>query len=242
MASIKELNIKISDLTKNQTESPLSNIEDFSSTFFSDVITKVADGVAYMKSLVVDTLKIGSPEKRTGITFYDEETGDPYCFSISNGNTKTILGECGIITPTKESGELTYTPENKDAPVITLDGDQLVSLDLGDTYTEAGALAKDKVDGELAVVISGSVDTTKEGTYEISYTTKNSAGVSTVVKRIVQVGNPVNNQNGSGTENGTGSGATENTSTTTPATSGTNEPSTPPETPTDTSAEPSTSA
>ncbi|KKU81582.1 MAG: putative T4-like protein proximal tail fiber [Parcubacteria group bacterium GW2011_GWA1_47_8] len=40
------------------------------------------------------TAKIGSPERRTGITLYDELSGAPYCLSISGGVTKTTSGEC----------------------------------------------------------------------------------------------------------------------------------------------------
>jgi len=61
------------------------------------VLVKVENGVAYMKALAVDTLKVGSREKRTGITLYDEVTGEPYCLSVANGATKTIAGECVVI-------------------------------------------------------------------------------------------------------------------------------------------------
>lgn len=51
--------------------------------------------------LVVDELevhgnaKIGSPGRRSGVTLYDEQTGTPYCLTISDGVTKTTSGECG---------------------------------------------------------------------------------------------------------------------------------------------------
>ena len=47
------------------------------------------------------------------------------------------------------SGSSTYSPANTDAPIITLDGNVLVSLDVGSTYTEAGALAKDSIEAKL---------------------------------------------------------------------------------------------
>ena len=102
LASIKELNLQISNLSKGQIASPISTLVDYgqyASLFFSDVLVKVENGVAYMKNLAVETLKIGNPDKRTGITFYDEVTGNPNCFSIANGITKTILGECTTIIP-----------------------------------------------------------------------------------------------------------------------------------------------
>ena len=136
LASIKELNLQISNLSKGQIASPISTLVDYgqyASLFFSDVLVKVENGVAYMKNLAVETLKIGNPDKRTGITFYDEVTGNPNCFSIANGITKTILGECTTIIPPPtninsdnlaasiNSGSSTYSPANTDAPIITLD-------------------------------------------------------------------------------------------------------------------------
>ena len=143
-----------------------------------------------MKGLVVGTLKIGSPEERTGITLYDEVTGEPNCFSIANGTTKTMLGECTVIIPPSaiDSDNLTYSPADSDAPIITLDGDTLVSMDLGSTYVESGAFAQDTTDGTVAVVMSGTVDTSTSGTYTITYTATDSAGNSTTTTRIVNVG------------------------------------------------------
>lgn len=66
-------------------------------------IDKISEGVAMVKSLVVDSLKVGSAEKPTGITLYDEVTSEPYCFSIANGNSKTVAGECGSVTAEKKT-------------------------------------------------------------------------------------------------------------------------------------------
>ena len=184
--------MKITNLSKGKIASPIDTLGQYANIFFSDVVQKVENGVAYMKALVVDTLKIGSPEKPRGITFYDEVNGNPYCFSIANGTTKTMLGECATITPppTEESPDnLTYSPKDTNAPIITLDGDTLISLNIGSTYTEEGAVAKDDVDGEVAVIISGSVDTSTAGVYAITYTAKDTAGNSaTPVTRTVNVG------------------------------------------------------
>lgn len=44
-------------------ENSSSSLVTYINEFFSNVLTKVENGVAYMKGLVVDTLKIGSPQK-----------------------------------------------------------------------------------------------------------------------------------------------------------------------------------
>ncbi|MCM2339341.1 MAG: DUF5011 domain-containing protein [Burkholderiales bacterium] len=198
IASIKELNLKIEELGGGQinTEGATVTFGEYASMFFNDVLTKVENGVAYMKNLAVETLKIGSPEKPSGITMYDEVTGDPYCFSISNGSTKTLLGECPSITlPSKVATNIEGTLEggtvssgDVDKPTITLEGQQIVMLDVGASYSEAGALAKDNVDGDVAVVISGSVDTSTAGIYTITYTATDSNGNTTTMTRTIQVG------------------------------------------------------
>lgn len=105
IASIKELNQKINDLEISSLitgTGSLASLGQYADAFFNTVVTKVEGSVAYMKGLVVDTLKVGSPTKRTGITLYDEVTGDPYCLSIANGDQKTTSGACGITEPAPE--------------------------------------------------------------------------------------------------------------------------------------------
>jgi len=92
--AIREMNLKVGNL---DTEIKKITINDLMSDFFGGTVDQVVEGVAYLKDIVVGTLKVGSPEKRTGITLYDEETGDTYCLSISNGETKTTEGDCPVI-------------------------------------------------------------------------------------------------------------------------------------------------
>ncbi len=67
-----------------------------------DLGITIENGVAYFKGLFADTLTVGTSEKRTGITLYDEATGEPYCLSIENGETKTVAGECVVVRPVVE--------------------------------------------------------------------------------------------------------------------------------------------
>ncbi len=97
VGAIKDMDIRVKALELGTTTG--NGFGEYASLFFTDVMEKVEDGIAYVRSMVVGTLKVGTPEKRTGITLYDEETGDPYCLSIANGQTKTVEGECGIYEP-----------------------------------------------------------------------------------------------------------------------------------------------
>ena len=55
------------------------------------------------------------------------------------------------------------------APVITITGDNPVTVEQYQTYTDAGATATD-ASGSVTVTSSGTVDTSTVGTYTITYT------------------------------------------------------------------------
>ena len=71
-------------------------------------------------------------------------------------------------------------------PTITLNTSGTVTLFEGDEYVEAGAVAIDDKDGELTVVISGSVSS-EPGTYTITYTATDTAGNTTQISLEVVV-------------------------------------------------------
>lgn len=74
-------------------------------------------------------------------------------------------------------------------PTIILNGDSHITLNVGDTYTEQGATAKDDKDGDISskISISGSVNTSKAGKYTITYTVKNSSGKTVTKTRTITV-------------------------------------------------------
>ena len=80
--------------------------------------------------------------------------------------------------------------EDSVAPVITLLGDATVSIEVGDTYIDAGATAKDNYDGDItsSIVVTGSVDTNTIGIYTLSYdVTDTNGNVASTVTRTVNV-------------------------------------------------------
>ena len=80
-------------------------------------------------------------------------------------------------------------PDDLNAPVITLNGTNPVTLTCGvDTYVEEGATAVDDVDGTVPVTIGGdTVDTLVNGTYIVTYTAKDSACNAAQESRTVEV-------------------------------------------------------
>ena len=88
--------------------------------------------------------------------------------------------------------------EDNEKPEITLNGKKSMTLTLGSTYKESGATAKDNCDGEIEVKISGSVDTSKTGTYKIEYKATDSAGnIGVVIREVKVIERLINNPNNS---------------------------------------------
>ncbi len=73
------------------------------------------------------------------------------------------------------------------APVITLRGTSTLTLYRYNTYTEAGATAKDDRDGTVSVHIVGSVDTSVPKTYRVAYHATDKKGNKSVKYRTVIV-------------------------------------------------------
>jgi len=87
----------------------------------------------------------------------------------------------------KAKKEIEVELVDKDGPVITLKGNDSITLATGDEYKEEGATALDGCDGDREVNIDGTVDTTKEGDYIITYTASDSSGNKNSVLRKISV-------------------------------------------------------
>ena len=74
-------------------------------------------------------------------------------------------------------------PPDTTPPVITVIGDNPATVELGTTYTDAGATA----DGGESVDVSGTVDVFVAGSYTLTYTATDAAGNVGTATRIVNV-------------------------------------------------------
>ena len=98
-----------------------------------------------------------------------------YSATDNSGNTSSIERTVFVVIP----------PDNE-APVISLNGSDMIQLLIGESYAEQGASAIDNVDGEVEVVVSGEVNTDEAGTYNIHYSATDTAGnVSTLVRTVL---------------------------------------------------------
>ena len=75
------------------------------------------------------------------------------------------------------------------APVISLVGNSTINVELGTSYTDAGATATDNIDGILtsSIISTGSANTSAQGTYIISYNVTDAAGnnATQVIRTVI---------------------------------------------------------
>ena len=80
------------------------------------------------------------------------------------------------------TAQATVTVADQTAPLITLLGAASITLNVGDPFTDPGAIASDNVDGALtpAIVTGGSVITGSVGLYTLTYDVSDSAANAAV--------------------------------------------------------------
>ena len=146
----------------------------------------------------------------SGTTFPDQGGGSPYVDSSTIGSytiTYTATDDednTTIVTRTVNVVDVT-------APVVTVTGSATLTIEVGDTYTDAGATATD-ASGDVTVVTSGDnwldqagsdfVDAGIIGTYTITYTSTDpsgNAGTATRTVNVVDTTDPVVTVTGSAT-------------------------------------------
>lgn len=103
-------------------------------------------------------------------------------------------------TVTDESGNKTVAKRkllflDSIAPTITLNGNSTDYVILNNNYNDPGVIASDNCTTNIQekVQITNNVDTSKVGTYTITYKVKDDSGNETIATRTVKVYNPNNN-------------------------------------------------
>ncbi len=153
--------------------------------------------VAQFKNVIIDTLTVGSAEKPSGITLFDEVTKQPYCMKISNGTMVTSAGECGaqtaaVATAISDASPTPASSEDAVPPVITVNGSNPARVEKGTSYLDLGATVSDNTNTNLGVTVVGDqIDTAVVGEYTVRYSATDQAGNRTEATRTVIVFDPV---------------------------------------------------
>ena len=112
-------------------------------------------------------------------TLNRDKTEVTYTVKDSSGNTTSV------------TKKIIY--KDKDAPEITLEGSEEIYISVGAKYQEPGYKATDNCDGDLTkeVKVEGGVDSSKLGTYQVTYFVKDKEGNEAKKERKVVVSNGV---------------------------------------------------
>lgn len=149
------------------TKKPVIDLVINEDTYTSPKDKYVEEGFSAIDNYDGDLTDKVFREEKDGIVFYT--------VSDSFGNTTTV------------EREIIY--KDTVAPIITLNGEADLKISTGEEYVEAGFVASDDCEGDISdkVVVSGEVDTAKNGSYVITYAVKDSYGNECVINRNVTV-------------------------------------------------------
>jgi len=155
---------------------------------FSSVDTQVP--VVTLTGVTAD-ISVGGSYHELGATVSDNV--DSHLTAVSTGDVDTTkVGTYTVTyTATDSAGNIGTAKRvvnviDHDSPVVTLTG-VTADIPVGGTYHELGATVSDNVDSHLTAVITGDVDTTKVGSYTVTYTATDRAGNIGTAKRVVKV-------------------------------------------------------
>ena len=168
----------------NVTESPILNnfttlISSLGNNNYRFIIYTIGNDIISSGNQTILTLPI-FVEDSIDLGQYTFEFSDIVLSSETNQNISSDALSVGYI----------YVTEDSIAPVITLLGDATVSIEVGDTYIDAGATAKDNYDGDITsnIVTVSNVDTAIVGSYTVTYDVSDANGnAADTVTRIVTV-------------------------------------------------------
>jgi|GEM_PF-3287199 len=133
-----------------------------------------------------------------GVSATDPEDGNLTASIVLTANPvdTDVAGEYVVSYEVTDSGgkvataTRTVTVISDDAPPeITILGDDPATVNVGDTYTDAGATAEDAEDGDLtgSIIVDDQVDTSTIGTYQVNYSVTDSAMQEATASRTVNV-------------------------------------------------------
>ncbi|ASP49706.1 DUF5011 domain-containing protein [Cognaticolwellia beringensis] len=135
---------------------------------------------------------------------YDDTYVDAGAAAIDNADgdvTVTVDGE--VDTSSVGSYKLTFTATDSSgnsssatrainvvdsvAPVITLAGEALMTVQFEALFEDVGATALDNADGDITVMVNGAVDTSIIGVYELVYSATDNSDNTSSATRMVNV-------------------------------------------------------
>ena len=163
----------ISDSRLNEIESKVSNMG------YEQLLSNRSSLIDEQRSLNTSQENTQSPSQNKAIAQRLNEIA-----AELSAIQKALIGLVGVaaVNALTDDGYDDTIP-----PVITINGDNPATVELGATYSDAGATAMDAFHGSTNVTASGNVDTTVVGSYTVTYTATDLDGNTATATRTVNV-------------------------------------------------------
>ena len=169
----------------------------YTQTFDVDVIDSELPVIEYdgVTSIEVNTVSINFLDHITVTDNYDIdlESITELLGTVSFDTVGVYQIEFSVTDSSLNEGTLTVDIHIVDTtlPVITLIGDDSITIEYGDTYTDEGVTCEDNYDNDCDLVIVNSIDFEEAGTYTITYNTTDQSGNDALeVIRTITINEP----------------------------------------------------
>lgn len=135
----------------------------------------------------IDSSKVKAAKVCEGYVTAVKQDTEKYASYIKCGDMYTTTGY--VSNSSKNETTTTKTTKDTTKPDLVLKGEKEVVIKVGDRFEDPGVTATDNIDGDISSSVkkSGNVDTSKAGTYTITYSVSDKAGNESEVKRTVKV-------------------------------------------------------
>ncbi len=117
--------------------------------------------------------------------------------TVATVKRTVIVTDSDVLISQQDQNTLNSTSSDAKTPIINLKGDNIININVGDSYIEPGYTAIDKKDGDITdkVQVLGTVDTNKARSYTLTYQIRNSLGYQSSKQRTVIVAPQATNLN-----------------------------------------------
>jgi uncharacterized repeat protein (TIGR01451 family) len=144
-------------------------------------ITEAAPSGSCSKSVSFNVTATGSPAPTVDCKIGMTSITSPHTFPV--GTTTVTCTASNGVSP-DDSCSFTVTITDPDAPVITVNGPNPMTVECGTIFTDPGATANDLCAGPVTVNSSGTVNTSVPGTYTITYTATDGTNTATASRTV----------------------------------------------------------
>jgi hypothetical protein len=153
---VDQLQVRVSGFASSSvaTVADSGNVTRDVQAVFESFGHRIMDGAMYVKDLTVDTLEIGSSEEPRGVTMYDENTNEPYCLRIVNGEPVASAGKCSSNNSTVKAPQTSSMEQKQSKENTSPDTKASTSSTTTSTSTNQAASSTSTTDSESSTVSS----------------------------------------------------------------------------------------